>query len=51
MTIKGLYELAKEQGKENYEVVMVFIDSNGCIYVDPTYDYEFDDEEKKMRLL
>ena len=46
-----VWELAKEQGKENYEVVMVFIDSNGCIYVDPTYDYEFDDEEKKMRLL
>ena len=51
MTIKELYELAKEQGKEYYEVVMVFFDSNDRIYVDPTYDYEFDDEEKKMRLL
>ena len=51
MTIKELYELAKEQAKEDYEVVMVFIDNKDCIYVDPTYDYEFDDEEKKMRLL
>ena len=51
MTIKELYEIAKEQGKEDYEVVMVFIDTKDCIYIDPTYDYEFDDEEKKMLLL
>ena len=51
MTIKELYELAKEQGKEDYEVEMVFIDTKDCIYVEPTYDYEFNDKEKKMRLL
>ena len=50
MTIKEFYEIAKEQGKEEYEAVMVFTDEKK-VYVDPTYDYEFDDEEKKMRLL
>lgn len=50
MTIKELYELAKEQAKEDYEVEMCFVDEKQ-VYIEPTYDYEFDNEEKKILLL
>ena len=50
MTIKDIYEQAKAQGKENYEVRMTSADDKD-IYIEPVYDIEFDDDLEWLLLV